>query len=160
MSTIGFAPLISVVTAVFNCKSTLQQCLDSVAQQTYAHIELIVIDGGSTDGTVELIQANAQRIAYWISEPDRGIYNAWNKALAKATGDWICFLGTDDYLLDAQVMLIGFSISPLVNPLLSLYVHYVLVLLIFVTLGTSRRSFGGSNTWRQGKSLVRSRQPL
>ena len=97
-------PLISVVVAVYNGKATLQQCLDSVTQQTYSHVELIVIDGGSTDGTVDLIRANAQKIAYWISEPDRGIYNAWNKALAQAKGDWICFLGADDYLWNAQVI--------------------------------------------------------
>lgn len=98
------APLISVVIAVYNGKVTLQQCLDSVTQQTYAHIELIVIDGGSKDGTVDLIRANAQQITYWISEPDRGIYNAWNKALAQAKGDWVCFLGADDYLWDSQVL--------------------------------------------------------
>jgi glycosyltransferase involved in cell wall biosynthesis len=104
MSLDNSPPLISVVIAVYNGKATLQQCLDSVAQQTYAHIELIVIDGGSKDGTVDLIRANAQQISYWISEPDRGIYNAWNKALAQATGDWICFLGADDYFWDAQVL--------------------------------------------------------
>lgn len=97
-------PLISVVIAVYNGKATLQQCLDSVTQQTYAHIELIVIDGGSKDGTVDLIRANAQKISYWISEPDRGIYNAWNKALVQAKGDWICFLGADDYLWNVQVI--------------------------------------------------------
>jgi glycosyltransferase involved in cell wall biosynthesis len=97
-------PLISVVIAVYNGKATLQQCLDSVTQQTYAHVELIVIDGGSTDGTVDLIRANAQQVTYWISEPDRGIYNAWNKALAQAKGEWVCFLGADDYFRDAQVL--------------------------------------------------------
>jgi glycosyltransferase involved in cell wall biosynthesis len=104
MSLDNSPPLISVVIAVYNGKATLQQCLDSVAQQTYAHIELIVIDGGSKDGTVDLIRANAQQISYWISEPDRGIYNAWNKALVQAKGDWVCFLGADDYLWDAQVL--------------------------------------------------------
>lgn len=104
MNASNSTPLISVVIAVYNGATTLQQCLDSVIQQTYAHVELIVIDGGSTDGTVDLICANAQRMAYWISEPDRGIYNAWNKALAKATGEWVCFLGADDYLWDAQVL--------------------------------------------------------
>jgi hypothetical protein len=73
-------------------------------EQTYTNIELIVIDGGSTDGTVDLIQANAQCVAYWVSEPDRGIYNAWNKALAQVKGDWICFLGADDYLWGTQVL--------------------------------------------------------
>lgn len=104
MSSGNLTPLISVVIAVYNGKATLQQCLDSVTQQTYVHTELIVVDGGSTDSTVDLIEANSQRIAYWISEPDRGIYNAWNKALAQAKGDWICFLGADDYFRDAQVL--------------------------------------------------------
>jgi glycosyltransferase involved in cell wall biosynthesis len=97
-------PLISVVVAVYNGQATLQQCLESVSAQTYSNVELIVIDGGSTDGTTDIIRQNVQHMAYWVSEPDRGIYNAWNKALAKATGDWICFLGADDFLWDAQVL--------------------------------------------------------
>jgi len=97
-------PMISVVVAVYNGKATLQQCLDSVSTQTYAKVELIVIDGGSTDGTTDIIQKNAQHMAYWVSEPDLGIYNAWNKALTKATGEWICVLGADDFLWDAQVL--------------------------------------------------------
>ena len=97
-------PLITIIVAVFNGAKTLQQCIDSVAQQTYAKKELIIIDGGSKDGTVDLLEANQQQISYWISEPDRGIYNAWNKGLSQAKGDWICFLGADDYLLNAQVL--------------------------------------------------------
>lgn len=104
MSADNSTPLISAVIAVYNGRATLQQCLDSVKQQTYAHIELIVIDGGSTDGTVDLIQANVQWITYWISERDRGIYHAWNKALAQTKGEWAFFLGADDYLRDAQVV--------------------------------------------------------
>jgi len=82
----------------------LQQCIDSVARQTYANIELIIIDGGSKDGTVDLLMANSEQINYWISEPDSGIYNAWNKGLSRAKGEWICFLGADDYFWDAQVL--------------------------------------------------------
>lgn len=104
MNTKTSLPLISVIIAVYNGKATLQQCLESVTQQTYGNVELIVIDGGSSDGTVDLINANSQDITYWISEPDRGIYNAWNKALAQANGDWICFLGADDFLWDVQVL--------------------------------------------------------
>ena len=78
--------------------------MDSVGNQTYKNTELFVIDGASTDGTVDLIQANAKRITYWISEPDGGIYSAWNKALAHAKGDWICFLGADDYLWSPKVL--------------------------------------------------------
>ena len=98
------ASSISVIIAVFNGVSTLQQCIDSVVRQTYPHKELIIIDGGSTDGTVELLKANHQKISYWSSEPDRGIYQAWNKALLRAQGEWICFLGADDHLWDEHVL--------------------------------------------------------
>jgi Glycosyltransferases involved in cell wall biogenesis len=98
------SPLISIIVAVFNGAKTLQQCIDSVAQQSYANKELIIIDGGSKDGTVALLEANHEKITYWISEPDRGIYNAWNKGLSQAKGEWICFLGADDYFWDAQVL--------------------------------------------------------
>jgi glycosyltransferase involved in cell wall biosynthesis len=97
-------PRISIIVAVFNGVKTLQQCLDSVAAQTHAERELIVIDGGSTDGTVALLEKNRAQFSYWITEPDRGIYNAWNKGLAQAHGDWICFLGADDYFWDTRVL--------------------------------------------------------
>jgi glycosyltransferase involved in cell wall biosynthesis len=95
-------PLLSVIVAVFNGVETLQQCIDSVVSQTYSNIELIIIDGASKDGTVSLLEANKGKIHYWISEQDGGIYNAWNKGVAKAKGEWICFLGADDYLWSMQ----------------------------------------------------------
>jgi glycosyltransferase involved in cell wall biosynthesis len=95
---------ISIIVAVRNGNATLQQCIDSVRQQTYPNKELIIIDGGSTDGTVKLLAENGDNVSYWISEPDRGIYNAWNKALALAHGEWICFLGADDFLWDSTVL--------------------------------------------------------
>jgi len=98
------APLITVIVAVFNGMNTLQQCIDSVAQQTYPNKELIIIDGGSKDGTVELLEKNRNKFSYWISEPDRGIYNALNKGVAQAQGEWICFLGADDYFFDNDVL--------------------------------------------------------
>src|SRR5690606_34585060 len=97
-------PRFSVVISVFNGAKTLQKCLDSVAGQTYAARELIVIDGGSTDGTQQILRHNAGRLAYWVSEPDRGTYHAWNKALAQASGDWSCFLGADDYLWEPATL--------------------------------------------------------
>jgi len=103
MSSIA-APLITIIIAVYNGKSTLQHCIDSATQQTYLNKELIIIDGGSDDGTVDLLEENHRKINYWISEPDQGIYNAWNKGLAQAHGDWICFLGADDYFWDATVL--------------------------------------------------------
>lgn len=97
-------PRFSIIVAVFNGAATLERCLDSVACQTYPDKELIVLDGGSTDGSVALLEKNAEKIAYWESEPDRGIYHAWNKGLARATGDWICFLGSDDFFWAADVL--------------------------------------------------------
>ena len=97
-------PLITIIIAVFNGAKTLQQCIASVAQQSYANKQLIIIDAGSTDGTVDLLKANNHTINYWVSEPDKGIYNAWNKGLLKAEGEWICFLGADDYFWDIHVL--------------------------------------------------------
>ena len=97
-------PRITIVVANFNRGKTLQLCFDRVASQTYASRELIVIDGGSTDGSVDIIRANRDKIDHWVSEPDRGIYHAWNKGVALARGDWICFLGTDDYLHDPHTL--------------------------------------------------------
>jgi glycosyltransferase involved in cell wall biosynthesis len=97
-------PFISVVVAAFNSVEILGRCINSVEHQTYSHKELLVIDGGSKDGTVELLEANSQKISYWISELDHGIYHAWNKALPCARGEWICFLGADDYFWDATVL--------------------------------------------------------
>lgn len=95
---------ISVIVAVFNGAKTLQQCINSFDMQTYQNKELIIIDGGSNDGTVDLLKVNSSKIKYWSSEPDGGIYNAWNKGLIHATGDWICFLGADDFFWGDQVL--------------------------------------------------------
>ncbi|MFA6062041.1 MAG: glycosyltransferase family 2 protein [Gallionella sp.] len=97
-------PLISVIVAVYNGVHTLQQCIDSVLGQTYSAVELIIMDGGSTDGTVAILEKNAGRLGYWESKQDRGIAHAWNKALAQAHGDWIIFIGSDDRLQDERVM--------------------------------------------------------
>lgn len=87
---------ITTIVAVYNGASTLQRCLDSFFRQTYPDKEIVVIDGGSTDGTVDILKANSEKLGYWESEPDRGIYHAWNKGLEHASGDWICFIGADD----------------------------------------------------------------
>jgi len=98
------SPYISVIVAVFNGADTLQHCIDSFAQQTYPNKELIIIDGGSKDGTVGLLEANGNQISYWVSEPDTGIYDAWNKGVRQVKGEWICFLGADDYFWDERVL--------------------------------------------------------
>ena len=98
------APRISVVVALLNRRATLERCLDSVIGQSYAGRELLVIDGGSTDGSIEVLRARGAALAYWESKPDRGLYHAFNKALAKASGDWIYFLGADDYLWEPRAL--------------------------------------------------------
>lgn len=90
---------ISVVTVCYNAVQTLEKTMLSVLNQTYPDVEYIIIDGGSTDGTVDIIKKYADRLAYWVSEPDKGIYDAMNKGIRVATGDYLYFLGADDILL-------------------------------------------------------------
>lgn len=91
-------PKISIVTATYNSAATLKQTIESIINQTYKDIEYIIIDGGSTDGTVDIIKQYGNRISYWVSEPDWGIYDAFNKGIKAATGDYIYFIGSDDVL--------------------------------------------------------------
>jgi glycosyltransferase involved in cell wall biosynthesis len=100
----GDGTVVSVIIAVLNGAETIQRCLDSVKSQRGVVTELIVIDGGSTDGTQEILEANGGAIAHWESEPDRGVYHAWNKALPRAAGAWVCFLGADDRLLGEETL--------------------------------------------------------
>ena len=89
-------PKISVVTVVFNDHLHIEQTLCSVLNQTYDNIEYIVIDGGSTDGTVSIIKKYEKRLAYWISEPDKGVYDAMNKAISHVTGTYVSFMNSGD----------------------------------------------------------------
>lgn len=94
---------VSVVVAVFNGEQYLEQTLNSIIEQTYQNIELIVVDGASTDRTHQILQKFNDKIDYWISEPDNGIYDAWNKAIKASSGEWISFVGADDILLPTAI---------------------------------------------------------
>lgn len=95
-------PLISVVTVSYNAVATIEQTILSVINQTYENIEYIIIDGGSTDGTIDIIEKYADKIAYWVSEPDNGIYDAMNKGIKVATGKWINFMNAGDRFYDEK----------------------------------------------------------
>jgi glycosyltransferase involved in cell wall biosynthesis len=96
-------PLVTVITVCFNCKSDIEKTIKSVLEQTYDNIEYLIIDGGSTDGTVDVIKTYSDRLAYWVSEPDRGIYDAMNKGLQKAAGEWVNFMNVGDLFVDEMV---------------------------------------------------------
>lgn len=93
-------PIISIISVVYNAEFYLEQTLLSVVKQSYPNIELIIIDGGSTDGTVDIIKKYESKISYWISEPDKGIYDAMNKGLKAVNGNWVNFVGAGDIILN------------------------------------------------------------
>ena len=90
-------PLISIVTVVYNCEGYIEESIQSVIGQTYDNVEYIIIDGGSTDGTLSIIKEHASQIDCWVSEKDEGIYDAMNKGASLATGDYVAFLNADDW---------------------------------------------------------------
>lgn len=93
----------SVITVSFNSSKTIIRTIDSVAAQTYPHIEYIIVDGGSTDGTLELLRSREYQIDIWISEPDEGISDAFNKGIALASGEYIAILNSDDWMEPNQI---------------------------------------------------------
>ncbi|BAY12876.1 glycosyltransferase family 2 protein [Calothrix sp. NIES-2098] len=94
-------PLISVITAVFNGEKYLEQTIQSVINQSYENVEYIIIDGGSSDKTIEIIKQYENELDYWVSEPDLGISDAFNKGLNLAKGDFINFINSDDLFFSA-----------------------------------------------------------
>lgn len=90
--------LISIIIATYNASKTLKRCLESIIPQLTDDTELIIVDGGSKDNTNEIINEYVEKISVHISEPDKGVYDAWNKGIKKAHGNWIMFIGADDTL--------------------------------------------------------------
>jgi glycosyltransferase involved in cell wall biosynthesis len=97
-------PLVSIITTSLNSDKFLEQTINSIISQSYKNLELIVIDGGSTDGTLDIIKKYENRIAFWVSERDKGISDAFNKGLLASKGDYINFQGSSDYLWSDTVI--------------------------------------------------------
>lgn len=97
-------PLVSIVTVSYNAEATLADTIASVRAQDYPNIELIVVDGASSDGTLDIIRANEDVIAHWVSEKDGGLYDAMNKGVSMATGHLVGMLNADDFLAGPQVI--------------------------------------------------------
>lgn len=97
-------PKISVITVVYNDKEGLEKTIQSVLSQTYDNIEYIIVDGGSTDGSVDIIKKYQNRIGKWISEPDEGIYDAMNKGVGLSSGEWLNFMNAGDVFCDNKVL--------------------------------------------------------
>ncbi|GIU70241.1 MAG: hypothetical protein KatS3mg002_1477 [Candidatus Woesearchaeota archaeon] len=121
-------PLITVITVVFNGEKYLEQTIQSVINQTYPNVEYIIIDGGSTDGTLDIIKKYEDYIDYWISEKDKGIYDAMNKGITLAFGSWLGFLGSDDFFEN--------------NALTNYYISYCSNIECDIIYGNSRVLFG------------------
>ncbi|CAG5069895.1 PGL/p-HBAD biosynthesis glycosyltransferase [Dyadobacter sp. CECT 9623] len=94
------SPKISIITVVRNGEQYIENTITSVLDQTYDNIEYVIIDGNSTDGTVDIIRKYADKLHFWISEKDAGIYDAMNKGVKASTGDWLLFVNADDFLAD------------------------------------------------------------
>lgn len=103
---------LSIITVNLNNREGLQKTIDSVICQTFKDFEWIVIDGGSTDGSKELIEQYADHFTYWVSEPDKGIYNAMNKGIKMAKGEYMQFLNSGDFLRSSTILYDVFSIMP------------------------------------------------
>ena len=97
-------PIFSIITVTYNAEKVLEDTIQSVIAQTYKHIEYIIVDGGSKDGTLKIIQQYEPHIQKWVSEPDKGLYDAMNKGMKMATGDYVCFLNAGDELYDIDTL--------------------------------------------------------
>jgi glycosyltransferase involved in cell wall biosynthesis len=110
-------PKVSIITIVYNGVNEIDNTIKSVIEQSYENIEYIIIDGNSDDGTQNVIKKYQNKIDYWISEPDKGVYDAMNKGIKYATGEWICFMNSGDKFYDKNVIehIFNKSYSYLIN---------------------------------------------
>ncbi len=106
------SPFISIITAAYNANATIERTIKSILDQKYTNFEYIIIDGCSTDGTIDTIKRYDELIDYWVSEPDKGIYDALNKGIDLALGEWLYFIGANDRLASDDVLSSIFTKPP------------------------------------------------
>lgn len=95
---------LSIIIATYNAADTLNSCLASIIKQKNDEVEVLIIDGKSTDATLDIVHSYGDKIDVFLSEPDQGIYDAWNKGIARASGHWIMFIGADDILVEGSLL--------------------------------------------------------
>lgn len=108
----GEWPFVSIIMAVYNAGDAVLKTIESISSQTWPNKELLIVDGGSFDGTLELIRKSEERVDYWISEKDQGTYDAYNKGIRLAEGNWLYFTGAGDTFTDEAVLEKLFSPTP------------------------------------------------
>lgn len=141
----GGRPLFSIITAVRNGAATVNRTIQSVAGQTCRDYEYLVLDAASTDGTVRVLEQCNDRIDYWRSEPDHGLYDAWNKGVGLARGQWIAFLGADDEFYPDALQNYAQFLSDPGNAGL----HYVSSRVELIRAGGRSRTIGRPWNWRE-----------
>lgn len=105
-------PKVSVITITFNAQDTLERTIESVRKQTYSNIEYIIVDGASSDATVDIVKRNADVVSRWVSEPDGGLYFAMNKGIDMATGDYLWFVNSGDEIAAPDTLEAMFAKQP------------------------------------------------
>lgn len=152
-------PKISIITPVYNRVDMLEQTMRSVLNQHYPNLEYIIIDGGSTDGTVDVIRRYEDQLAYWVSEPDKGMYHAIMKGFEHATGDIMAWINSDDMYHSNALWLVAeiFSDLPLVEWIVgtpTMYNAEGMCVKVFSTVRWSERKFKmGDFRWIQQESV-------
>lgn len=149
---------VSVIIATYNAESTVKKCIESILSQSYSNIEVVVMDGGSSDRTVEYVNSFQSPKVIIRSERDKGIYDAWNKGIEASTGDWLVFIGADDYFASYDVIEKSLGLISLDNlsPERAIYYGRLLVLddagVAFDGIGSEWLdpwSFSGRHKWCQ-----------
>ncbi len=139
----GKLPLITVVTVVYNGGSYLEETILSVINQTYPNVEYVIIDGGSSDGTLDIIRKYEHVIDYWVSEKDEGIYDAMNKGICAATGEWVNFMNAGDCFYSADTVALLFNNRSYIENVI-----YGGVLIRYADFSRIQRSGNTKNLWK------------